>query len=73
MSKYEIHRTDINKRVCPPTDFRDAEYAAGQYIAALTLAGVLRSADDYTHDGGDRYTLRTIRGESWPIEVRACA
>ena len=64
--RFEIIRTDINKIVVKPMEFDSAERAAGEYICLLTLAGVLKSADDYTHDGGDRYTLKN----GWKIEVR---
>jgi len=65
--KFEIYRTDTDKRVLAPTEFRDAESAAGQYICALVIAGILKRADDYTHNGGESYTLKN----GWRIEVRA--
>lgn len=64
--KYEIVRTDLsNKIVLPATEFRDAEDAMGNYIFALTMAGILKSADDYTHNGGTSYTLKN----GWKLEV----
>ena len=68
--KFEIIRTDISKVVLRATDFPDAEYAAGQYIFALTMAGLMKSAADYTHDGGNQFTLHTVKGD-WKIEARA--
>jgi len=67
--KFEIIRTDIKKVVLKATEFPDAAYAFGQYLCAITLVGILRSADDYTHIGGNSYVLKN----GWKLEVREVA
>lgn len=64
--KYEIIRIDINKTVLKAREFADAESAFGLYLCALTVSGIIKSAADYTYDGGDRYTLKN----GWKLEVR---
>lgn len=67
--KFELFRTDINKRVVPPMDYADEQVALGQYISALMMVGILQRNDSgltVTPLGQHKYRL----ANGWELEVR---
>lgn len=41
MAKFEIIRTEINKTVVKPYEFRDEDAALGEYVSILMISGII--------------------------------
>lgn len=67
MTKYEITRTDINKVVVKPYEFRDEAAAIGEYMSCLMIAGILPHEAPVDDLGNGCYRL----GNGWELQIRA--
>lgn len=68
MSKFEIIRTDINKVVVKPYEFRDEDAALGEYVSCLMLAGIIpmaKSTNPVTQIGDHQYNLCN----GWELQI----
>ena len=67
MTKFEITRTDINKVVVKPYEFRDEQAALGEYMSCLMIAGILPHEAPVDALGNGCYRL----GNGWELQIRA--
>jgi len=67
MTKYEITRTDINKIVVKPYEFRDEQAALGEYMSCLMIAGALPFKAEAEALGNGKYRLTN----GWELQIRA--
>lgn len=65
--KFQITRTDINKIVVKPYEFRDENAALGEYMSCLMIAGVLSFKAEAEPLGNGKYRLTN----GWELQVSA--